>query len=482
MNNSKQMSARERIEFLLDDNSFVEIGALVSARNTDFNMTNIEMPSDGVVTGYGTVDDSLVYVYSQDASVLGGSIGEMHAKKIAKVYEMAMKVGVPVVGFIDCAGMRLQEATDALVQFGNLYALQTKASGVIPQLTAIFGTCGGGAALIPAMTDFTFMSKEGRLFVNTPNALLGNEISKCDTAEAAYQAKAGLVDVLCEDEQETIGKVRELLCLLPSNNDDSALYDVCEDDLNRENPALSGCMDTAYILRDISDNYKFFETKGEYAKEMVTGFISLNGQTVGAVANRTEILDENGEVSEKMDALLTSAGAKKAADFVRFCDAFNIPVLSMVNVEGYKATKHEERTIARSCACLTEAFADATVPKVSIIVDKAIGSAYIAMNSRHIGADLVYAYPTSKIGMMDAEAAVKIIYADEIKASENAPALIAQKAAEYEALQTSPLSAAKRGYVDDIIEPAATRKRAVAAFEMLYTKREERPFKKHGTL
>ncbi|MED9933368.1 MAG: carboxyl transferase domain-containing protein, partial [Catenibacillus sp.] len=305
MNNSKQMSARERIEFLLDDNSFVEIGALVSARNTDFNMTNIEMPSDGVVTGYGTVDDSLVYVYSQDASVLGGSIGEMHAKKIAKVYEMAMKVGVPVVGFIDCAGMRLQEATDALDAFGNLYALQTKASGVIPQLTAIFGTCGGGAALIPAMTDFTFMSKEGRLFVNTPNALLGNEISKCDTAEAAYQAKAGLVDVLCEDEQETIGKVRELLCLLPSNNDDSALYDVCEDDLNRENPALSGCMDTAYILRDISDNYKFFETKGEYAKEMVTGFISLNGQTVGAVANRTEILDENGEVSETMDALLT---------------------------------------------------------------------------------------------------------------------------------------------------------------------------------
>ena len=428
------------------------------------------------------MDDSLVYVYSQDASVLGGSIGEMHAKKIAKVYEMAMKVGVPVVGFIDCAGMRLQEATDALDAFGNLYALQTKASGVIPQLTAIFGTCGGGAALIPAMTDFTFMSKEGRLFVNTPNALLGNEISKCDTAEAAYQAKAGLVDVLCEDEQETIGKVRELLCLLPSNNDDSALYDVCEDDLNRENPALSGCMDTAYILRDISDNYKFFETKGEYAKEMVTGFISLNGQTVGAVANRTEILDENGEVSETMDALLTSAGAKKAADFVRFCDAFNIPVLSMVNTEGYKATKHEERTIARSCACLTEAFADATVPKVSIIVDKAIGSAYIAMNSRHIGADLVYAYPTSKIGMMDAEAAVKIIYADEIKASENAPALIAQKAAEYEALQTSPLSAAKRGYVDDIIEPAATRKRAVAAFEMLYTKREERPFKKHGTL
>lgn len=482
MNNSKQMSARERIQQLFDDNSFVEIGALVSARNTDFNMTNIEMPSDGVVTGYGTVNDSLVYVYSQDVSVLGGSIGEMHAKKIAKVYELAMKVGVPVVGFIDCAGMRLQEATDALDAFGNLYALQTMASGVIPQLTAIFGTCGGGAALIPAMTDFTFMTKEGRLFVNTPNALEGNEISKCDTAQAAYQAEAGLVDVLCEDEADTIAKLRELLMILPSNNDDSALYDVCEDDLNRENPALSGCMDTAYILRDISDNYKFFETKSAHAKEMVTGFICLNGQTVGAVANRTEILDENGEAAEKKDALLTSAGAKKAADFVRFCDAFNIPVLSMVNVEGYKATKHEERTIARSCACLTEAFASATVPKVSVIVDKAFGSAYLAMNSRHIGADIVYAYPAARIGMMEAEAAVRIIYADEIKASDNALALIAQKAAEYEALQTSPLSAAKRGYVDDIIEPAATRKRLIAAFEMLYTKREERPFKKHGTL
>lgn len=483
MNNSKQMSARERINTLLDDNSFVEIGALVSARNTDFNMKEKEVPSDGVVTGYGTVDDSLVYVYSQDASVLGGSIGEMNARKISKVYELAMKVGVPVVGFIDCAGMRLQEATDALDAFGNLYSMQTMASGVIPQLTAVFGTCGGGAALIPAMTDFTFMTEDGgRLFVNTPNALEGNEISKCDTAAAKYQAQAGLVDVLGEDEGEVIEKIRQLLTLLPANNDDSAVYEIGSDDLNRENPALSGVLDTAYILNDISDDHVFFETKGMYAKDMVTGFIRLNGQTVGAVANRTEILDENGEVSEKMDAVLSSAGARKAADFVKFCDAFNIPVLTLVNVEGYKATKHEERTIAKASAALAHAYAQATVPKVSIIVGNAFGSAYLAMNSRHIGADMVYAYPQAKVGMMEAEAAVKIIYADEIKASGDALKLIAEKAAEYEALQTSPVSAAKRGYVDDIIEPAATRKRAIAAFEMLYTKREDRPFKKHGTI
>lgn len=483
MNNSKQMSARERINTLLDDNSFVEIGALVSARNTDFNMREKEVPSDGVVTGYGTVNDSLVYVYSQDASVLGGSIGEMNAKKILKVYELAMKVGVPVVGFIDCAGMRLQEATDALDAFGNLYSMQTMASGVIPQLTAVFGTCGGGAALIPAMTDFTFMTKDGgRLFVNTPNALEGNEISKCDTAAAEYQAQAGFVDVLGEDEAEVIEKIRQLLMFLPANNDDNALCEMESDDLNRENPALSEVLDTAYILKDISDDHEFFETKAMYAKEMVTGFIRLNGQTVGAVANRTEILDENGETAEKMDAVLSTAGARKAADFVKFCDAFNIPVLTLVNVEGYKATKHEERTIAKAGAALAHAYAQATVPKVSIIVGNAFGSAYLAMNSRHIGADMVYAYPQAKIGMMEAEAAVKIIYADEIKASGDALKLIAEKTAEYEALQTSPVSAAKRGYVDDIIEPAATRKRAIAAFEMLYTKREDRPFKKHGTI
>lgn len=483
MNDTKQMSARERIAALLDDNSFVEIGAQISARSTDFNMAEKETPADGVITGYGTVDGSLVYVYSQDVTVMNGSIGEMHAKKISKIYELALKIGVPVVGFIDCAGMRLQEATDALDAFGGLYYQQTIASGVIPQITAIFGTCGGGAALIPAMTDFTLMTKDkARLFVNTPNALDGNEISKCDSAAASYQAQSGLVDYIGEHDEAVIEKVRELLTILPANNDDMALYDDCDDDLNRENAVLSSVKDTAYILKDISDSNMFFETKSMYAKDMVTGFIKLNGMTVGAVANRTEILDEDGKTAETMDAVLSTAGAKKASEFVKFCDAFDIPVLTLVNVKGYKATKHEERTIAKAAAALTYSFANATVPKVSVIIGEAFGSAYITMNSRHIGADMVYAYPDARIGMMDAQSAVKIMYADEMKASSDAQAVIAEKAAEYEALQTSPVSAARRGYVDDIIEPAATRKRVIAAFEMLYTKREDRPVKKHGTV
>ena len=484
MSNFKQLSARERINQLLDDNSFVEIGALVHARSTDFNMTAVETPADGVITGYGIIDGNLVYVYSQDASVLGGAIGEMHAKKISKIYDLALKVGAPVIGLVDCAGMRLQEATDALNAFGELYFKQTMASGVIPQVTAILGTCGGGVAMIPAMTDFTLMTKENsRMFVNTPNALDGNEISRCDTSSAEYQAEtSGAVDYVGESDEDVISKIRDLISLLPANNDDVSVYPECTDDLNRENEVLASVKDTAYILSDISDQGYFFECKADYAREMVTAFIKLNGMTVGAVANRTEILDENGEVSETFEAVLTTAGARKAEKFVQFCDAFSIPVLTLVNVKGYKATKHEELTIARACAKLTYAFANATVPKVSVIIDQAYGSAYLAMNSRHIGADVVYAYPQAQIGMMNAQSAVKIMYADELKDAADAAALISEKAAEYEALQTSPMSAARRGYVDDIIEPAATRKRVIAAFEMLYTKREDRPDKKHGTI
>ena len=484
MSNLKQLSARERINLLLDGNSFVEIGAFVHARSTDFNMTSIETPADGVITGYGLVDGSLVYVYSQDASVMNGAIGEMHAKKISKIYELALKVGAPVIGLVDCAGMRLQEATDALNAFGELYFKQTMASGVIPQITAVFGTCGGGVAMIPALTDFTFMTKENaRLFVNTPNALDNNEISKCDTSSCSYQSSVcGAVDYAGESEEDVLSKIRALISLLPANCDDDCDYADCVDDLNRENPALAAVKDTAYILSDISDQHQFFEVKADFAKEMVTGFIKLNGMTVGAVANRSEFLGEDGTVESAADSVLTTDGARKAADFVNFCDAFSIPVLTLVNVEGYKATMEEEKTIARASAKLTYAFANATVPKVTVVIDKAFGSAYLAMNSRHIGADVVYAYPTAQIGMMNAASAVKIMYADEISASANAQSLIAEKAAAYEQLQNSPVSAATRGYVDDIIEPAATRKRVIAAFEMLYTKREDRPDKKHGTI
>ncbi len=474
---SNTSKASERIHALLDDNSFVEIGALVTARATDFNLAENQTPSDGVVTGYGVIDGNLVYVYSQDASVMNGSVGEMHAKKITKLYDLAGKMGAPVIGLIDSTGLRLQEATDALNAFGEIYMKQTLASGVIPQITAVFGNCGGGLAIIPTLTDFTFMeAKNAKLFVNAPNALDGNTVAKCDSASAEFHAsESGIVDVVAE-EADLLAKIRELVALLPANFEEEA-YEECEDDLNRACDALVNCKgDTAIALSQISDNGLFYEIKEKYAPEMVTGFIKLNGMTVGAVANRTEVYDEEGNVAKKMDAVLTIKGCYKAADFVRFCDAFNIPVLTLTNVKGYEATIGSEKGIATAVAKLTHAFADATVPKVNVVIGDAFGSAYIAMNSKAIGADIVMAWPEAQIGAMDATLAAKIMYdgkdADTIKA----------KASEYKALQTSVLSAARRGYVDHIVEPADTRKYVIGAFEMLYAKVENRPDKKHGTV
>ncbi len=412
---------------MLDENSFVEIGALVMARATDFNLKQTDTPSDGVVTGYGVINGSLVYVYSQDAAVLNGSVGEMHAKKITNLYDLAMKTGAPVIGLIDSAGLRLQEAADALNAFGEIYLKQTLASGVIPQITAVFGSCGGGLALIPTLTDFTFMeSTKAKLFVNSPNALDGNSTAKCDSSSAAFQSsESGIVDTVAE-EAEIYAKIRDLITMLPSNNEDDASYDECTDDLNRVCADIANCAgDTAIAISQIADNNVFFEIKENYAKDMVTGFIKLNGMTVGCVANRTEVYDENGEVCEKFDAVLSPNGCYKAADFINFCDAFDIPVLSLTNVKGYAATISSEKGIAQAAAKLTYAFANATVPKVNVIKEKA---------------------------------------------------------AEYAALQTSATGAARRGYVDQIIEAADTRKYVIGAFEMLFTKREDRPSKKHGTV
>ena len=470
--------ASERVLALLDKSSFVEIGGAITARTTDFNMQSKETPADGVITGYGLIDGNLVYVYSQDASVLKGAIGEMHAKKIANIYDMAMKMGAPVIGLVDCAGLRLQEATAALHGFGSFYYKQAMASGVIPQITAVFGTCGGGLAVASAMTDFTFMEeKNGKLFLNSPNAIVGNEISKCNTASAEFQSEnTGLVDAI-GTEEELIEEIRALVCMLPANNEDDASYDECLDDLNRACAEIENVADdTALVATMISDDHIFFETKRAYAKDMVTGFIRLNGMTVGVVANRSKVYDEEGNVAEEMEATLSEAGCKKAADFVEFCDAFSIPVLTLTNVTGFRACKCAEKRLAREAAKLTYAFANATVPKVNVIIGKAYGSAYITMNSKSIGADMVYAWPTSEIGMMDAGLAAKIMYADTDAATMN------EKAAEYKELQSSPMAAARRGYVDTIIAPADTRKYVIGAFEMLFTKREERPAKKHGTI
>ena len=477
-NTATEHAASSRIMTLLDAGSFVEIGGAVTARNTDFNLQEQKTPSDGVITGYGVIDGNLVYVYSQDAAVLNGAVGEMHAKKIANLYDMAMKMGAPVIGLVDCAGLRLQEATDALEAFGSLYRKQAMASGVIPQITAVFGSCGGGLSLIPALTDFTFMEKDkGKIFVNSPNAILGNTVEKCDTSSAGFQSEnTGLIDGI-GTEEEILGNIRTLICMLPCNNEEDVSYEECTDDLNRACENMEGAAaDGAVALAEISDSGIFFETKKEFAKDMVTGFIRLNGMTVGAVANRWKIFDEEASVAAEFDGSLSADGAQKAADFVNFCDAFNIPVLTLTNVSGFKAAEYEEKHLARAAARLAAAFADATVPKVNLITGKAYGNAYVVMNSKSVGADMVYAWPSAQIGMMEPALAAKIMYAKEDAETQR------EMAAQYEELQASPLSAARRGYVDTIIQPADTRKYVIGAFEMLFTKREDRPAKKHGTV
>lgn len=477
MSNSNDNSAMQRIAKLVDENSFMEIGSLVTARSTDFNLAQTDTPSDGVITGHGLIDGNLVFVYSQDASVLGGTIGEMHAKKIAATYDMAVKMGAPVIGLIDCAGIRLQESVDALEAFGMIYSKQAQASGIIPQISAIFGTCGGGLAVVPALSDFTYAEADkARMFINSPNAIDGNRVDKCDTSAAAFQsAETGTIDGT-GSEDEILAQIRQLVCILPANNAEGGCVDECTDDLNRACQSLDTMKgDPRYVLSEISDNHIFVEAKADYAKEMTAGFIKLSGMTVGAVANCTEVYDAEGKKAEEFDAALSARGCNKAAEFINFCDAFDIPVISLTNSAGFRATMCSEKNLAKAVGRLVSAFANATVPKVNLIMDKAYGSAYTVMNSKSLGADLVYAWPDARTGMMDARLAAKIMYADE------AASVIEEKAAEYEALQGSVDAAAAHGYVDRIIDYPGTRKYLIAAVEMLYTKRVDQPNKKHGT-
>ena len=477
MSNSKDNSAMTRIAKLVDENSFMEIGSLVTARSTDFNLAQTDTPSDGVITGHGLIDGNLVFVYSQDASVLGGTVGEMHAKKIAGIYDMAIKMGAPVIGLIDCAGIRLQESVDALEAFGAIYSKQAAASGMIPQISAVFGTCGGGLAVVPALSDFTYaQADQAKMFINSPNAIDGNRIDKCDTSAAAFQsAETGTIDGI-GTEDEILARIRQLVCILPANNAEGGCAEECIDDLNRACQHLDTMKgDTRFVLSEISDQHVFIEVKADYAKEMTCGFIKLNGMTVGAVANCTEIYDAEGKKTEEFDAALSARGCNKAAEFVTFCDAFDIPVITFTNAKGFRATMCSEKNLAKAVGRLTSAFANATVPKVNLIMDKAYGSAYTVMNSKSLGADLVYAWPDAKTGMMDAKLAAKIMYANE------SGSVIEEKAAEYEALQGSVKAAAARGYVDRIIDYPDTRKYLIAAVEMLYTKRVDQPNKKHGT-
>ena len=458
---SNSSLAGKRIASLLDENSFVEIGAGVTARATDFNMEPKEAVADGVVTGYGLINGSLVYVYSQDSSVLGGSVGEMHAKKIVNLYNLALKVGAPVIGLLDSAGLRLNESTDALAAFGKIYKAQSLASGVIPQISGIFGKCGGGLALFSGLTDFTFMEeKNAKLFVNSPNALCGNYEEKLDTASASFQAEScGNVDVVA-DEASIYSKIRELVSMLPANNEEFGAVTDCSDDINRACDFKAD--DAVYSVTQMSDNASYFEVKASYAKAISTGFIKLNGQTVGCVINAEKVI--------------TPYAAVKAAEFVNFCDAFDIPVLSYTDAENFAACVECEKKLVRAASKLAYAFAGATVPKVNVIAGKAFGTAGVIMNSKSLGADITIAYDNAKIGMMDSKLAAKVMYDGKDAATIDA------KAKEYDSLQNSVDAAARRGYVDEVISANDARKYVIGAFEMLYTKREDRPAKKHGTV
>ena len=483
MGDLAEKKAMLRINQIADPGSFVEIGGLVCARSTDFNIKNFDTASDGVDTGYCTVNGSPVYIFSQDSTVLGGTIGEMHSKKICNLYDMAIKTAAPVVGLLDCAGLRLQEATDALNAFGKIYAKQSEASGVVPQIMAVFGNCGGGLSVIPAMADFTFMEDNAKLFVNSPNTLLGNKEDKNPTWSAKFQSEVAGNAHFIGNEASICANIKGLIDILPNNNQYDLSDNVCADDLNRTCDAIANAVeDAALALRTLSDSNIYVEVRENYAPEMVTAFIKLNGATVGAVANRTKKYNDKAEVECEFAPYLTTKGAKKAADFVKFCDAFNIPVLTLTNAEGFSAEVCEEGTLAAAVAGMIDAFTSATVAKVNVITGKAFGTAYIAMNSKAVGADLTFAWDNSKIGTMEPKDAVMIMYADEIKNAEDKNAFIAEKTAEYTENQSSAMSAAKRGYVDAVINAADTRKHVVAAFEMLYSKSEDNFYKKHGTI
>lgn len=475
----KRLAVRQRINTILDNNSFIELGAFVTHRSTDFNLSQKEVPADGVVTGYGTIEGRLVYVYSQDITALGGSIGEMNAKKIGKVYEQALKMGAIVIGILDSKGIRLQEGLDSFEGYGQIIKYQSIASGVVPQISVVLGDSLGVNSIIPALSDFVFMQQNGsRIFVNSPNTMENinnNEninLSQFGDSQTHTQ-QTGLADFCYETEDECLNAVRQLVGLLPSNNLEDAPLHGMADDLNRVDKSLNDIDDNFDIMNlilSISDNSYFFEIKKEYAKNLITGFVRFNGYTTAIIANQS--LCDEGKIDTK--------ACDKAVEFINFCDAFNIPIITLTDTNGYKATLDEElKGLSKSMAKLAHAFASATIAKINIIVRQAFGSSYMLMNSKHIGADIVYAWPNCKISLMEPEAAINIMYSDEIKSNDID---IDSKIQEYRQNQSSPYTAAKRGYVDDIIEPAETRKYIISALEMLESKRESRPSKKHSSI
>ncbi len=481
-----KLTARERLKILLDPDSFEEFDVFAIHRNHDFGMESNHSFGDGVVVGFGSIEGRIVYVYAQDFTVSGGSLGKVHADKICKIMEMAMKVGAPVIGLADSGGARVQEGIDALAGYGEIFMLNVSASGVVPQISAIMGPCAGGAVYSPAITDFIFMNRQSSyMFVTGPKvvkAVLNEDVTTDELGGAmVHSSVSGVSQFITETEEETLLQIRSLLGFIPSNNMEEPPYAVPKDVAERRCEELNSIIpdnpnspyDVIDVIHPIVDDGHFFEVSREYAKNLVVGFARMNGHPVGIVANQPNyiagVLDINSSV--------------KGARFVRFCDSFNIPLLFFEDVPGFlPGTKQEHGGIIRNGAKLLYAIAEATVPKITVILRKAYGGAYIVMNSRHLRADVVYAWPTAEIAVMGAAGAAEIIFRRKSEKSDNPEEFMAEKEAEYKDRFSNPYRAAEQSYIDDIIEPAATRIRLIRSLEMLSGKRDSNPPRKHGNI
>ena len=481
-----RLTARERIDILLDKGSFREIDAFVQHRTHDFNLNGQRFMSDSVVTGWGTIEGRLVYVFSQDFTVFGGSLGEVHAEKICKIMDMAMKNGAPVIGLNDSGGARIQEGVVALGGYADIFLRNTLASGVIPQISAIMGPCAGGAVYSPALTDFIFMTRNtSYMFVTGPDvvkAVTHEEVSFEDLGGASvHSEKSGVCHVAADSEADTLYLIRKLLGYLPQNNMEDPPFVQAGDDPLRMDDALNTIIpeepgkpyDIKDAIRKIVDNGQFFEIHEGYAQNIVVGFGRLGGHSVGIVANQPAVLA----------GVLDIDASEKGARFVRFCDSFNIPIITFEDVPGFlPGTVQEHHGIIRSGAKLLYAYCEATVPKLTVITRKAYGGAYCVMSSKHIRSDLNLAWPSAEIAVMGPEGAVNIIFRKELEKAKDPVKKKAELVAEYREKFASPYVAAERGYIDDVIEPKETRPRLINALEMLSNKRDSNPAKKHGNI
>ncbi|RPD99610.1 acyl-CoA carboxylase subunit beta [Aureibaculum marinum] len=481
----KKLTARERINFLLDEGSFEEMGMLVTHRTTDFNMQKQQFLGDGVVTGYGTIDGRLVYVFAQDFTVFGGSLSETHAEKICKVMDAALKVGVPCIGLNDSGGARIQEGVRSLGGYADIFYRNVQSSGVIPQISAIMGPCAGGAVYSPAMTDFTFMVENtSYMFVTGPNVVktvTNEEVTSEELGGAsAHSTKSGVAHITSANDFECLKDIKKLLSYLPQNNKEItkklpySFRDEIRDELENIVPDNANKpYDMHKVITGIIDNDSFFEIHKDYAENIIVGFARLGGRSIGIIANQPLFLA----------GVLDVNSSKKAARFARFCDCFNISLLVLVDVPGFlPGTDQEWNGIIVNGAKLLYALSEATVPRVTLITRKAYGGAYDVMNSKHIGADMNFAWPSAEIAVMGAKGASEIIFKKEIKVADNPEEKLAEKEKEYAEKFANPFRAAERGFIDEVILPKDTRRKLLKAFSMLENKEVHKPDRKHGNI